>query len=90
LEENNTFCTVGLFVHVRLDFLMLYGYCCVYLTVDPETHTHQIGFDLKSLTFIGKPKLYNTEHDKKFTFSLLSFIFHRRAVVKQDHHKTRL
>jgi hypothetical protein len=70
--KKTTFFAQGLFVHVRLDFLMPYGYCCVYLTVDLETYKHQNGFDLKSFPFIGKPVLYNTEHDKKFTFSLIS------------------
>ncbi len=85
MHENNIFLHSRFIVHVRLDFLMLYWYCYVYLTVDPETNTHQNVFDLISFPFIGKPVLYNTEHDKKIYF-FINFIFNRRLVVNQDHY----
>ena len=40
---------------------------CFYISVDPETDTHQTEFDLLSFPFIGKP-IYYSEYCKKLHF----------------------
>ncbi len=57
---------------------------CAYITVDPETHTHQKR-NLILRAFPARKNHHYSEHDKKH-YILITFFFCRAAFVKKDHY----